>query len=167
MMQASPVSQASAANPAQGVIQRVFNWGANGYTSYGKLWRSGPGGGAGVNGAVTYVGKAHDFTGGASASGAPAYTTVGGYQNQYGTANGNTGTLTPVGTGTAMNNNVVTYAKGHILPKQIGGGGGSSNLFEQNAGQNNSNPWANDENTAASYIQGQGSKYVFYSVALS
>lgn len=156
------------------VVQRAYDWSAHGYTAYGNLWRSGPANGA-INGGggigattIRYVGKASDFTGGGAAGAGDDFTNVNGYRNGYGYADGTTGALGAATVGTALNNNVVTYNHGHILPAQIGGGGyGTGNVFEQNAGQNNSNPWKSDENAAAAFVQGEGDKYVYYQVDLN
>lgn len=166
-------NQAKSASSDTGgkVLQRAYNWAGNGYTQYGnanQLWRHGPANGdISALGATTvrYVGKADEFTGGSGPGGANSFTNIANYQNRYGLINGNTGATSGTVNGTAMNNNIVTYNHGHILPQQLGGGNAASgNIFQQNAGQNNSNPWKADEQAAANFFGQQGSKYVYYEV---
>ena len=152
----------------QGVVQRVYNFALNGYNAYSSnnlnqttIWRK-------VSNSVhRFVGKASNFGhNGSNAYQNWNYTGVDEYRNEWGKFNGLNGDMTIEEQGDKMDNSELTYNRGHILPNQLGGRGQSNNLFKQNAGQNNSNPWKKNENDATEWISNQGNSYVYYEVDL-
>jgi len=146
------------------VIQRVYNFGANGYTAYNNLWRCGPANAAGGAQQIRYVGKADEFNGGGAAGGHD-FTNVMGYQNSWGDFNGNSGAMAQAAAGTAQTNQSIVLCQGHLLPQMMGGSNGG-NCFAQNMGENGTNPWRSDENTASGYMGGRGASYSYYQVDL-
>ncbi len=90
------------------------------------------------------------------------------YQNRYGQADDITGN--PIGAGVTnpvMPNTTVVHVAGHMLPQQYGGLGTPANTFEQNAGENMTNPWRGYENGAAVHWNSiAGNPWVYYSVVL-
>ncbi|GAA80816.1 hypothetical protein [Pseudoalteromonas sp. BSi20495] len=132
----------------------VHNQGTNAnYTIYRKQ----------TGGTVDYVGTGYAFgNSGTSASGAYNFTGVTNYQNYYGDVDATNFNKTNRGYSSSMANNIVDYNKGHILPQQLGGRGVGENLFEQNAGQNNSWSWKSSENNATGYLTNLGMNLGYY-----
>jgi hypothetical protein len=90
------------------------------------------------------------------------------YHNSYGEANDITGAPVTATAGSMMTNTSIVHAAGHMLPAQYGGQGTPANTFEQNFGENATNPWRGSENNAAAVWNGvgPGNPWVYYSLHL-